>query len=160
MRPVRTRRRVLESLAKAKALLEVRDENRLQHHALCEAVLHQIDATFLALIRQVGDAHGFKPENIGGLDDLVAQLEQRNLVSLEAQRMQTLVTDVEGWWQVFRIHFAEVNCPDEMPETTDIERIPLIDHTGLDRLKSERYSEWVEELSDLVAEFQLKFDES
>ena len=49
MRPVRTRRRVLESLAKAKALVTVKVENRLQHHALCEAVLHQIDATFLAL---------------------------------------------------------------------------------------------------------------
>ena len=160
MRPVRTRRRVLESLAKAKALVEIRVENRLQHHALCEAVLHQIDATFLALIRQVGDAHGFKPENIGGLDDLVAQLEERDLVSLEARRMKTLVTDPEGWWRVFRTHFAEVNCPDEMSGTTDLERIPLIDRTGLDQLKNERYSEWVEELSDLVAEFQLRFDES
>ena len=61
MRPVRTRRRVLESLAKTKALLDVRADSRLQHHALSEAVLHQIDATFVALVRQVGDAHGFKP---------------------------------------------------------------------------------------------------
>ena len=85
MRPVRTRRRVLESLAKAKALVAVKVENRLQHHALCEAVLHQIDATLLALIRQVGDAHGFKPENIGSLDDLIVQLVQRDLVSLEVR---------------------------------------------------------------------------
>ncbi len=160
MRPVRTRRRVLESLAKAKALVEIRVENRLQHHALCEAVLHQINATFLALIRQVGDSHGFKPENIGGLDDLVAQLRKRELVSLEAQRMQIFVTDLEGWWSVFRTHFAEVSCPDEISGTADIELIPLTDHSARDRLKNERYSEWVEELSDLVEEFQFTFDES
>lgn len=160
MRPVKTRRRVLESLAKAKALAAVRVENRLQHHALCEAVLHQIDATFLALIQQVGDAHGFKPENIGCLDDLIAQLVQRDLVSLEVQRMQTLVTDPEGWWSAFRTHFAKVSCPDEAPGIADTDRIPLTDTTGVDRLKNERYSEWVEGLSDLVAEFQVRFDES
>jgi hypothetical protein len=160
MRPVRTRRRVLESLAKAKALVAVKVENRLQHHALCEAVLHQINTTFLALIRQIGDAHGFKPENIGSLDDLIAQLEQRDLVSLEVQRMQTLVTDPEGWWIAFRTHYAMVSCPDEASGTADTDRIPLTDTTGIDRLKNERYSEWVEELSDLVAEFQVRFDES
>ena len=160
MRPVRTRRRVLESLAKAKALVVVKVENRLQHHALCEAVLHQIYATFLALIRQVGDAHGFKPENIGSLDDLVAQLAQRDLVSLEVQRLQTLVTDPEDWWSAFRTHYARVSCPDEASGITDTARIPLTDTTGVDRLKNERYSEWVEELSDLVAEFQVRFDES
>ncbi len=160
MRPVRTRRRVLESLAKAKALVAVKVENRLEHHALCEAVLHQIDATFVALIRQVGDAHGFKPENIGCLDDLIAQLEQRNLVSLEVQRMQILVTDPEGWWSAFRTHCAKVSCPDEAPGIADTDRIPLTDTTGVDRLKNERYSEWVEGLSDLVAEFQVRFDES
>ena len=160
MRPVRTRRRVLESLAKAKALVAVKVENRLEHHALCEAVLHQIDATFVALIRQVGDAHGFKPENIGCLDDLIAQLEQRNLVSLEVQRTQILVTDPEGWWSAFRTHCAKVSCPDEAPGIADTDRIPLTDTTGVDRLKNERYSEWVEGLSDLVAEFQVRFDES
>ena len=160
MRPVRTRRRVLESLAKSKALVAVKAENRLQHHALCEAVLHQIDATFLALIRQVGDAHGFNPENIGSLDDLIAQLEQRDLVSLEVQRMQILVTDPEGWWIAFRTHCAKVGCPDEASVKADTDRIPLTDTTGIDRLKNGRYSEWVEELSDLVAEFQVRFDES
>ena len=160
MRPVRTRRRVLESLAKAKALVAVKVENRLQHHALCEAVLHQIDATFLALVRQVGDAHGFKPEQIGSLDDLIAQLVQRDLVSLEVQRMQTLVTDPEGWWSAFRTHCAKVSCPDDASGTADTDRIPLTDTASVDRLKNERYSEWVEELSDLVAEFQIRFDES
>ena len=37
--------------------------------------------------------------------------------------------------------------------------IPLTDTLGVDRLKNARYSEWVEELSDLVAEFQVRFDD-
>ncbi|MBU24561.1 MAG: hypothetical protein CMD99_00830 [Gammaproteobacteria bacterium] len=160
MRPIRTRRRVLESLAKAKSLVAVRAENRLQHHALGEAVLHQIDATLLALVRQVGDAHGVKPENIGSLNDLTAQLTQRNLVSLEAQRMQILAKDSESWWNAFQMHYATIICPDEVSRSFDIDRIPLADPTGLDRLKSERYSGWIEELSGLVEDFQVRFDES
>ena len=47
-----------------------------------------------------------------------------------------------------------------MSGTADTDRIPLTDTLGVDRLKNARYSEWVEELSDLVAEFQVRFDES
>ena len=131
-------------MAKTKALVAVKVENRLQHHALCEAVLHQIDATFLALVRQVGDAHGLKPEHIGSLDDLIAQLVQRDLVSLEVQRMHTLVTDPEGGARFNTLR--QVSCPDDASGTADTDRIPLTDTLGVDRLKNARYSEWVEEL--------------
>ena len=47
-----------------------------------------------------------------------------------------------------------------MRQEHDTDRIPLTDTLGVDRLKNARYSEWVEELSDLVAEFQARFDES
>ena len=79
MRPIRARRRVLESLAKTKALVAIKADSRLQHHALCEAVLNQIEATWIALIRQVGDAHGLKPEAIQSLRDLTEQLSSREL---------------------------------------------------------------------------------
>ena len=160
MRPVRTRRRVLESLAKTKALVAIKADGRLQHHALCEAVLNQIDATWIALIRQVGDAHGLKPETIQSLKDLTEQLSSRQLVSLEAQKLHSLSIDQDSWLAIFRAHRAKVSCPDEVPQSTDSERIPMTDTTGLDRLKNDRYTDWVEELSDLVSEFQNRFDES
>ena len=160
MRPVRTRRRVLESLAKTKALVAIKADSRLQHHALCEAVLNQIEATWIALIRQVGDAHGLKPETIQSLNDLTEQLSSRHLVSLEAQKLNSLSIDQDGWLATFRAHRAKVSCPDEVPQSTDSERIPMTDTTRLDRLKNDRYADWVEELSDLVSEFQNRFDES
>jgi len=160
MRPVRARRRVLESLAKTKALMTIQADSRLQHHALCEAVLNQIEATWVALIRQVGDAHGLKPEAIHSLIDLTEQLSSRQLVSLEAQKLLSLSADQNSWLASFGAHRAKVSCPDEVPESTGSERIPLTDTSGLDRLKNERYAPWVEELSDLVCEFQNRFDES
>lgn len=160
MRPVRARRRVLESLAKTKALVTIQADSRLQHHALCEAVLNQIEATWVALIRQVGDAHGLKPEAIHSLSDLTEQLSSRQLVSLEAQKLHSLSTDQDSWLASYWAHRAKVSCPDEVPESTDSERIPLTNTSGLDRLKNERYALWVEELSDLVGEFQNRFDES
>ncbi len=160
MRPVRARRRVLESLAKTKALVATKADSRLQHHALCEAVLNQIEATWIALIRQVGDAHGLKPEAIQSLRDLTEQLSSRQLVSLEAQKLHSLSSDQDGWLASFWAHRAKVSCPDEVPESTDSELIPLTDTSGLDRLKNERYAPWVEELSDLVGDFQNRFDES
>jgi len=160
MRPVRARRRVLESLAKTKALVTIQADSRLQHHALCEAVLHQIEATWIALIRQVGDAHGLKPEVIHSLSDLTEQLSSRQLISLEAQKLLSLSADQNSWLVSYWTHRAKVSCPDEVPESTDSERIPLTDTSGLDRLKNERYAPWVEELSDLVSEFQSRFDES
>ena len=160
MRPVRTRRRVLESLAKTKALVAIKADSRLQHHALCEAVLNQIEATWIALIRQVGDAHGLKPETIQSLNDLTEQLSSRHLVSLEAQKLNSLSIDQDGWLATFRAHRAKALCPDEVPQSTDSERIPMTDTNRLDRLKNDRYADWVEELSDLVSEFQNRFDES
>ena len=160
MRPVRTRRRVLESLAKTKALVAIKADSRLQHHALCEAVLNQIEATWIALIRQVGDAHGLKPETIQSLNDLTEQLSSRHLVSLEAQKLDSLSIDQDGWLATFRAHRAKVSCPNEVPQSTDSERIPMTDTTRLDRLKNDRYADWVEKLSDLVSEFQNRFDES
>jgi hypothetical protein len=160
MRPVRTRRRVLESLAKTKALVAIKADSRLQHHALCEAVLNQIEATWIALIRQVGDAHGLKPETIQSLNDLTEQLSSRHLVSLEAQKLNSLSIDQDGWLATFRAHRAKASCPNEVPQSTDSERIPMTDATRLDRLKNDRYADWVEELSDLVSEFQNRFDES
>lgn len=160
MRPVRTRRRVLESLAKTKALVAIKADSRLQHHALCEAVLNQIEATWIALVRQVGDAHGLKPERIQSLNDLAEQLSSRQLVSLEAQKLHSLSIDQDGWLATCRAHRAKVSCPDEVPQSIDSERIPMTDTTGLDRLKNDRYADWVEELSDLVSEFQNRFDES
>ena len=160
MRPVRTRRRVLESLAKTKALLDVRADSRLQHHALSEAVLHQIDATFVALVRQVGDAHGFKPESIQSLEDLVDQLRSRQLVSLEAQKLERLANDPMSWWNAYQAHAAQILCPAEVIDSVDVNRIPLIDTSGLDQLKTERYASWVSELSTLVADLQAQFDET
>ena len=118
MRPVRTRRRVLESLAKTTALLDVPADSRLQHHALSEAVLHQIDATFVALVRQVGDAHGFKPESIQSLEDLVDQLRSRQLVSLEAQKLERLANDPMSWWNAYQAHAAQILCPAEKNKQT------------------------------------------
>ena len=104
MRPVRARRRVLESLAKAKALLIIRAESRLQHHALSEAVLNQIEATWVALIRQVGDAHGLKPESIQSLNDQICfQLSHRQLVSLEADMLESLASDPSSWLAAFLV---------------------------------------------------------
>jgi hypothetical protein len=160
MRPIKARRRVLESLAKTKALVTIQADSRLQHHALCEAVLNQIESTWIALIRQVGDAHGLKPEVIHSLSDLTEQLSSRQLVSLEAQKLLSLSADQTSWLASYWAHRAKVSCPDEVPESTDSERIPLTDTSGLDRLKNERYALWVEELSDLVGEFQNRFDES
>lgn len=160
MRPVRTRRRVLESLAKAKALLNVRAESRLQHHALSEAVLNQINATFVALVRQVGDAHGLKPEGIQGLEDLVDQLRSRQLISLEAQKLEQLTKDPMSWWTAYQVHITQIACPAEAVESVDVTRIPLTDTSGSDQLKTERYAPWVSELSALVANLQAQFDES
>ena len=97
MRPVRTRRRVLESLAKTKALVAIKADSRLQHHALCEAVLNQIESTWIALIRQVGDAHGLKPEMVQSLADLTDQLSNRQLVSLESQKLNSMSINQAGW---------------------------------------------------------------
>ena len=160
MRPVRARRRVLESLAKAKALLDVRADSRLQHHALSEAVLHQIHATFVALVRQIGDAHGFKPEGIQGLEDLVDQLRSRQLVSLEAQKLERLVNNPMSWLNAYQSHTAQIVCPPEVVESVDVNRIPLTDASGLDQLKTKRYAPWVGELSTLVTDLQVQFDES
>jgi hypothetical protein len=151
---------VLESLTKTKALLDVRAENRLQHHALSEAVLHQIHATFAALVRQVGDAHGLKPEGIQDLEDLVDQLRTRQLVSLEAQKLERLVDDPTSWWNDYQVHAAQILCPSEVVESVDVNRIPLTDTSGLDQLKAERYAPWVDALSALVADLQAHFDES
>ena len=160
MRPVRTRRRVLESLAKTKALLDVRADSRLQHHALSEAVLHQIDATFVALVRQVGDAHGFKPESIQSLEDLFDQLRSRQLVSLEAQKLERLANDPMSWWNAYQAHAAQILCPAEVVDSVDVNRIPLTDTSGLDQLKTERYASWVSELSTLVADLLAQSDET
>ena len=160
MRPLRARRRVLESLAKAKALLVIQAETRLQHHALGEAVLNQIASTWLALVRQVGDAHGLKPESIQSLIDLTSQLSQRQLVSLEADMLESLASDPNSWLAVFWSHRAKVSCPDESTESLDSDRIPMTDTSTLDQLKITRYSAWVDELSDLIDEFQNRFDES
>ena len=160
MRPLRARRRVLESLAKAKALLVVQAETRLQHHALSEAVLNQIASTWLALIRQVGDAHGLKPESIQSLIDLTSQLSQRQLVSLEADMLESLASDPNSWLAAFWSHRAKVSCPDESTESLDSDRIPMTDTSTIDQLKITRYSAWVDELSDLIDEFQNRFDES
>ncbi len=160
MRPVRTRRRVLESLAKTKALIAIKAESRLQHHALCEAVLNQIEATWIALIRQVGDAHGLKPEMIQSCADLIEQLSARQLVSLEAQELDALSSDQGSWLASFWAHRGKVSCPDEVSESTDVDRIPMIDTSGIDRIKNERYAPWVDELSDLISELQNRFDES
>ena len=160
MRPLRARRRVLESLAKAKALLVIEAETRLQHHALSEAVLNQIEATWVALIRQVGDAHGIKPECIQSLIDLTRQLSHRQLVSLEADMLESLVSDPSSWLSAFWSHRAKVSCPDESADSLDSNRIPMIDTGALDQLKVTRYSAWVDELSDLIDEFQNRFDES
>ena len=160
MRPVRTRRRVLESLAKTKALVAIKADSRLQHHALCEAVLNQIEATWIALIRQVGDAHGLKPEMVQSLADLTEQLSNRQLVSLESQKLNSLSIDQDGWLAAFWTHRAEISCPGEVPESTDSDQIPMIDTSGLERIKNDRYADWVDELSDLVSEFQNRFDES
>ena len=160
MRPFRARRRVLESLAKAKALLVIQAETRLQHHALSEAVLNQIEATWVALIRQVGDAHGLKPEGIQSLIDLTRQLSHRKLVSLEADMLESLVSDPSSWLSAFWSHRAKVSCPDESTESLDSDRIPMTDTSTLDQLKSTRYSAWVDELSELIGEFQNRFDES
>ena len=159
MRPVRTRRRVLESLAKTKALVAIKADSRLQHHALCEAVLNQIEATLIAFIRQVGDAHGLKPEMVQSLADLTDQLSNRQLVSLESQKLNSLSINQDGWLAAFWAHRAEVWCPDEVPES-DSDQIPMIDTSGLERIKNDRYADWVDELSDLVSEFQNRFDES
>ena len=160
MKPVRTRRRVLESLAKTKALLAVKADNRIQHHALSEAVLHQIQATWTALIRQVGDAHGLKPEGIHELHDLVEQLADRQLPSFEARKLQELSDDPESWVSVFKAHIAKVGCPDEVADPLDSNQIPLTDTTGLEQLKNQRYGVWVDALSDLITDFQNQFDES
>lgn len=160
MRPVRARRRVLESLAKAKALLTIQAETRLQHHALSEAVLNQIEATWVALIRQVGDAHGLKPESIQSLIDLTSQLSQRQLVSLEADMLESLASDPNSWLAAFWSHHAKVSCPEESAESFDSNQIPMTDTSTLDQLKNTRYSAWVDELSDLIGEFQNRFDES
>jgi len=92
--------------------------------------------------------------------DLIEQLSARQLVSLEAQKLDALSSDQGSWLASFWAHRGKVSCPDEVSESTDVDRIPMIDTSGIDRIKNERYAPWVDELSDLVSELQNRFDES
>ena len=160
MRPNGSRRRVLEALAKARALNLIEPHGRLEHHALAEAVLHQIRATWVALLRQVGHAHGLKPSAVNHLSDLTEQLSHRNLISLEAQKLQVLVNDSSSWWSQYQAHIDTVECPGEPNKKDEGELIPLGDQARVEQIESDRYEVWVNCLADLVDECQLHFDES
>lgn len=160
MRPVRTRRRALEALAKTKALVRVESTTRVEAHALSEAVLHQIHATWLALIRQAGDAHGLKPEVIESLEDLNRQLTDRGLPSAEADALTRLANDRADWVYHFLERYRAICCPPEAMQSTHPDAIPLNDQSGIEAIAQARYRPWVDALSDLVESYQTRFDES
>lgn len=160
MRPIGARRRVLESLNKAKALVKIEPNTRLENHALAEAVLHQIGATWVALLRQIGDSHGLKPKDIDDFPDLLKQLSDRSLVSIQAQKLQSLINDPSFWWSNYQKHLKTIECPDESQSMKTVNLIPLGDDAMLELIISNRYKIWVDGLSTLVDEYQIHFDES
>ena len=160
MRPNGPRRRVLEALTKARALIVIEERSRLEHHALAEAVLHQIGTTWVALLRQVGHAHGLKPIELNNLSDLTEQLSRRNLVSLEAQKLEVLLNDPLSWWSQYKSHFSALQCPDESGGKYESDLIPLGYQTVIEQTESDRYKVWVDALAELVDECQMHFDES
>ena len=160
MRPNGPRRRVLEALKKARALNLIEPHGRLEHHALAEAVLHQIRATWIALLRQVGHAHGLKPSAVNHISDLTEQLSHRNLISLEAQKLQALVNNPSSWWSQYQIHIDTVECLSESSKKNAVDLIPLGNQITVEQIESDRYKVWVNCLAELVDECQMHFDES
>lgn len=160
MRPVRARRRVLSALAKTKALGAIESGSRLEEHALGEAVLHQMHATWIALVRQVGDAHGLAPESIDSLTSLNERLLERGLPSAETETLLRLVADTDDWLDAFFKHYASVCCPAEESNRAYENAIPLQDTTRLEQIIATRYAPWIQSLEALVHEFQSHFDES
>lgn len=160
MRPVRTRRRVLEALAKTRALGSVEAKTRVEAHALNEAVLHQIHATWVALIRQAGDAHGFKPESIESLEDLNRQLADRGLPSAEADALTRLANDPSDWVFHFLSRYRAICCPPEATASTHQDAIPLNDQSAIEAIAQARYRPWADALDELVKSYQTRFDES
>lgn len=147
-------------MAKLKALSEIASDSRLMEHALAEAVLHQIAATWLALVRQVGDSHGIKPNQVHSLDELIQVLDARGFESIEARELSRIAGEPESWVASFLSHYAETTCPPEPMTASVSDAIPMQDRSGLDAIKSARYRPWVEALSELVERMQIRFHES
>jgi hypothetical protein len=150
----------LEALAKTKALLGIEANTRIERHALGEAVLHQIHATWVALLRQAGDAHGLKPESIGSLEDLNRQLTERGLPSAEADALTRLAGDRSDW--VFHLleQYQTICCPPEPSMSPHPDAIPINDQSAIEAIAEARYRPWVDALNDLVESYQTRFDES
>lgn len=160
MRPMSVARRVMEARSKLLALAAIPARSRLEEHALAEAVLHQMEVTWLALVRQVGDAHGIRPTSINSLQELLSVLDQRGLPSLEAKQLQTLAEDTHDWWHAFQTQRNAILCPPEPMTVSVSDAIPLQDRSGLEALQALRYQPWVEALSALIDSFQGRFHES
>lgn len=160
MRPMSVTRRTLEALQKLKALSEIEASSRLTEHALAEAVLHQLAATWLALVRQVGDAHGIQPNRVASLDALCEALQQRGFDSVEADELQRLAADPHSWVSTFFAHYAEVTCPPEPMRAAVTDAIPLQDRSFLEVVRAKRYRPWIDALADLIDAMQGRFHES
>lgn len=160
MRPMSVTRRVMEAKAKLQSLATLPSHSRLEEHALAEAVLHQLAVTWLALVRQVGDAHGIKPTTIDSLEALVVVLNDRGLPSLEVNQLKTLAEDPDSWWSEFVRHRESVMCPPEPMASSVSDAIPLTDRSGLEAIQTDRYRPWVSELVDLIESLQGRFHES
>lgn len=160
MRPMSVARRVREAAAKLAALVEISASSRLEEHALREAVLHQLAATWLALVRQVGDAHGIKPLSVDGLDQLNERLAQRGLPSREADELSRAVASDDSWLAAFFAHYQEACCPPEPMTTAVNDLIPSTDRRRLDAIREARYRPWVDAMVALIERFQERFHES
>lgn len=159
MRSMHARRRLMESIAKLRALSELESNARLTCHALNEACLHQLAATWLALVRQIADAHGIAINTIESLDDLSIALAERALPSVEADYLICLQNSPDSWVSTFFEHYLTVQCP-VSTKTRDAHLIPLQDMSGLDSIVRDRYRPWINAMIDLVDSLQEKFDES
>jgi hypothetical protein len=160
MRPMSVTRRTLEALAKLKALSELDAASRLIEHALAEAVLHQIAATWLALVRQIGDSHGIRPTQVDSLATLLDVLERRGFTSVEALELSRLASEPGSWVETFWAHYAELTCPPEPMTASASNAIPLQDRSGLEAIRAARYRPWVEALAAQIESMQSRFHES
>ncbi len=159
MRPQRTRSRVRGAFIKLEALAAMEAQTKLVELALAEAVMHQMQATWLALIRQIADSQGIKPESVSSLSDLVICLKDRNLISVEANELRRILADPDSWASLMSAEYINVTCPQELQFSNASNAIPSLDRSGLTAIRVDRYRSWIDELRLLIESMQSRFDE-